>query len=440
MIKVSVILPVYNAEEYLNECLDSIVNQTLKDIEIICINDGSTDNSLDILETYAKNDKRIKIISKENGGLGAARNIGLKNSSGEFISFIDSDDFIELNMLEELYNNAISNQSDVVVFKFACFNEDSSKLDYSIQGFDFDNIFNDVDFDNFTFDYHNIKKYVLNASFATWTKLYNREYLFNNNFEFDENIVFEDVPFHIKVILNTNKISFSPNFFYCYRHNPNSLVNTSENGFDIFKIIDIVENYLKDNYYFGEFKNEFDHFKIVQILNYILSTQSEIYFQKAKEEFSKMKLSSTNILDNYLIERFELVLNSNSLYEYIEGHYEIKLADLNGIISNLNTNITELNLDIDNLNNIREKLIENKQLLLDKNKELKFEIDCITENNVKLTKKNVKLTKKNSKLTNNNKKLKKINDLVLNSTSWKITKPMRAFTNLLRKITLNFKK
>ncbi len=93
-IKVSVIVPVFNVEAYLNESLDSILNQTLNDIEIICINDGSTDNSLNILETYAKKDKRIKIISKENEGQGVARNVGLDDAQGEYISFVDSDDFI----------------------------------------------------------------------------------------------------------------------------------------------------------------------------------------------------------------------------------------------------------------------------------------------------------------------------------------------------------
>ena len=101
--KISVIIPVYNVEDYLEECLDSIINQTFKDLEIICINDGSQDNSLNILEEYAEKDNRIKIITTKNQGLSAARNRGLENITGDYVYFIDSDDYLELTAFEELY-------------------------------------------------------------------------------------------------------------------------------------------------------------------------------------------------------------------------------------------------------------------------------------------------------------------------------------------------
>ena len=103
-IKVSVIVPVYNCEKYLKKCLDSLVNQTLKDIEIICVNDGSTDNSGRILEEYT--DSRIKIITKENGGLSSARNAGIAVAKGEYLGFVDSDDWVDLDFYEKLYNTA----------------------------------------------------------------------------------------------------------------------------------------------------------------------------------------------------------------------------------------------------------------------------------------------------------------------------------------------
>ena len=115
MPKVSVIIPVYNADKYLKECLDSIVNQTLKDIEIICIDDGSNDNSLSILEEYVKKDSRITILKGTKQGAGSARNIGLASAKGEYLSFLDADDFFEWNMLEEMYNNAKENESDIVI-------------------------------------------------------------------------------------------------------------------------------------------------------------------------------------------------------------------------------------------------------------------------------------------------------------------------------------
>ncbi|MBL0052071.1 MAG: glycosyltransferase family 2 protein [Bacteroidetes bacterium] len=104
--KVSVIIPVYNTELYLNKCLDSVINQTLKEIEIICINDGSKDSSLDILKAYAKKDDRIIIIDKKNGGQGLARNIAIKKATGEYLGFVDSDDWIAHDMFEKMYSSA----------------------------------------------------------------------------------------------------------------------------------------------------------------------------------------------------------------------------------------------------------------------------------------------------------------------------------------------
>ena len=118
MPKVSVIIPVYNVEKYLRECLDSVVNQTLKDIEIICINDGSPDNSLAILEEYAKKDSRIIVISQENSGVSTARNVGIDLAKGDYLYFIDADDYAEPDLLELSYQKALSTQCDIVNFGF----------------------------------------------------------------------------------------------------------------------------------------------------------------------------------------------------------------------------------------------------------------------------------------------------------------------------------
>lgn len=115
-IKVSVIIPVYNAEEHLKQCLDSVMNQTLQDIEIICVDDGSKDDSLNILKDYAERDSRIHVICQENAGAGAARNRGLKQVQGKYLSFLDADDFFELDMLEKVYHQAEQYQADFVVF------------------------------------------------------------------------------------------------------------------------------------------------------------------------------------------------------------------------------------------------------------------------------------------------------------------------------------
>lgn len=115
MTKVSVIIPIYNVEKYLNECIESILQQTLSDLELILINDGSSDNSSKICEDYVKKDKRIKYISQENQGVSRARNEGLKIATGEYVFVMDSDDTIEKNFLDNAYKNAIKNNSDIVV-------------------------------------------------------------------------------------------------------------------------------------------------------------------------------------------------------------------------------------------------------------------------------------------------------------------------------------
>ena len=125
MVKISVIVPVYNTQKYLNECLNSLINQTFQDIEIICINDGSTDDSLEVLNEFSKKDNRIKIVTQKNSGLSASRNHGIELSKGEYIYFIDSDDYIELNTLKELYDISIENSCDLIIFKLINFYDDN---------------------------------------------------------------------------------------------------------------------------------------------------------------------------------------------------------------------------------------------------------------------------------------------------------------------------
>ena len=175
MPKVSVIVPVYKVEEYLPKCLDSLVNQTLEDIEIILVNDGSPDNSDKIIKKYAKKDKRIVYIEKENGGQASARNMGVKVAKGEFISFVDSDDWIELETLEECYKKAKKEKSDIVQF-------DLNKV---INGEKHYEPF-------FTLEGEDLKKtYILNVT-SPWGKIIKKEIITDNDLYFPEGIIYED--------------------------------------------------------------------------------------------------------------------------------------------------------------------------------------------------------------------------------------------------------
>ena len=128
MVKVSLIIPIYNSQDYIARCLDSLLKQTLEDIEIVCINDGSTDKSLEILEEYSKKYSNIKVYSKENGGCGSARNMGIDNAEGEYIEFVDSDDILEQDAVEKMYKQAKKYNSDLVVCGMHRIDEQNGKL------------------------------------------------------------------------------------------------------------------------------------------------------------------------------------------------------------------------------------------------------------------------------------------------------------------------
>ncbi len=376
--KVSIIVPVYNVEDYLIECMDSVINQSFRDIEIICIDDGSTDNSLAILESYARNDNRVKIISQENKGLGNARNVGLDNSNGDYILFVDSDDYIFSDTVESLYNNAINNSSDLVIFKFTR-NMDDDRNSY-LWGFECrPNFSKDVDFNNLNFDYHSVKNHVLNTFTNVWIHFFRREFLRNyDDFYFQENIAYEDVLFHVKSFLRAERISYVPKVFYFYRNRQDSIMNQTENSSDIFTVINSIKDFLIEKNYWDEFKNEFDYFNIHHTLYYMICTNSEEYFQRAKEEFLKINLSSNHIVDEKKLRLYMLVLESSDFNEYLKGFFKIKEEEFKSQRDSLNRENDLLKMKSDSLesenkilkNEIKELEKENN-LLKNKNRKLK---------------------------------------------------------------------
>ena len=230
MIKVSVIVPVYNVEKYIDKCLNSLVKQTLKDIEIIVVNDGSPDNSQKIIDKYVdKYPDKIKSYIKENGGQGSARNLGLEYASGEYISFIDSDDWLDLDALEEMYLLAKKEKSDVVI---------CDMIDhYIIENKEEKNI------------YHNCTKYnsVYEVTPSASNKIFKREII--GNLRFIPKIWYEDFNFTTKVLLNTNKIStISRGYYHCNcGHISTMNNNNSLKNLDILIAVDDIIEYLKDN-------------------------------------------------------------------------------------------------------------------------------------------------------------------------------------------------
>lgn len=242
MPKVSIIIPVYNVEKYLRQCLDSVVNQTLKDIEIICVNDGSTDNSLQILKEYADSDRRIKIIEqKENQGQGVAKNLALETSIGEYVCFVDSDDWLELDALQTLYDYANKNNADYVEFLLNRYDTETKSYENIKQDYSYheDKIYTNAD----------MIKNLFAVPIYSNNKLLKREFLKTLDIKFFDFKLGEDHIVTIKSRLFANRICFLNKVFYHYRRNKNSSTNIeSAETINIFQIIDKTKKYLEQNY------------------------------------------------------------------------------------------------------------------------------------------------------------------------------------------------
>ena len=222
MPKVSIIIPVYNVEQYLRECLDSVVNQTLKDIEIICVNDGSKDNSLAILEEYASKDARIKIISKPNSGYGHTMNVGIDAATGEYIGIVEPDDYILPEMYETLYNIAVVENLDLIKADFYRFTGAGESLKQ-----EYNQLAKDVSYYGKVLnpkDNIDVFRFIMN----TWSGIYNREFLVQHNIRHNETpgASFQDNGFWFQTFCWAERMYFVNQPFYMNRRdNPGSSVH-----------------------------------------------------------------------------------------------------------------------------------------------------------------------------------------------------------------------
>ncbi len=222
MKKISVIIPVFNVEKYLRKCLDSVINQTLKDLEIICINDGSEDSSLDILHEYAQRDNRIILVSQENCGLSATRNRGIEMATGQYIGFVDSDDWIDLDFYEKLYEAAIKYQADVACASLLRVNSDNNndnKKNKNVYFLKY-NRYKCTDRVRLKYTYADIpnNNYVMN-------RIYERVKLQKSNIRFEEGVTFEDIEFSHRVVYYLGFLVTVPGVNYYYRNTKYSIVN-----------------------------------------------------------------------------------------------------------------------------------------------------------------------------------------------------------------------
>ena len=275
-IKFSLIIPAYNIENYIVKCITSILNQNYFNYEIIVVNDGSTDDTAKILESI-KNEK-IKIINKQNGGLSSARNEGLRHATGDYIWFVDGDDYIENNALEILYKCLKEEFYDIISFKYF---KEFEKIKV-IQ--------------NDKIDLDDAKQYPL-VNTSTCTKIFNKKFFINNSFLFDEGRIYEDLSLIPFVMCMTDRIKFIDYPLYTYTYRKESIMNLSKkfnfNRDDKFFAIDMLYNRFEDKKLEKAYKEELEYLTIKHLLivysTEILPFGSKIYKNRCKKVLEYLK-------------------------------------------------------------------------------------------------------------------------------------------------------
>ena len=276
--KVSIIVPVYNVEHYLEECLYSIVNQTFEDIEIILINDGSTDNSFRIIKDFAQKDSRIEIISQQNKGVSEARNSGIHVASGEYILFVDSDDVILTNTVETLYNKSIQTDSDLLIGGVLYYYPDGSKVAVSKRH----EVLNTLTcVSNEDFFAKHVEK--INSPFLVYLFFCKRELIVEKKIFFKKGIIHEDDLWCTQILLNANCISVIDFNYYSYRQREGSLMHSDNKEFQLKSLSVVIKEFNKIS---TKLKKEgrqqetirFIYMKIFAILLHVPHLQQELNY------------------------------------------------------------------------------------------------------------------------------------------------------------------
>lgn len=367
MFKVSVIVPVFDVEKYLRQCLDSIVSQSLKDIEIICVDDGSTDGSLNILKEYESKDSRVKVICQQNNGVSSARNRGLEIAQGEYIYFADSDDYLESDSLDKLYSLSKDKDLDLLIFKLVNFDE-KGNMDYSYSDMPFLS-----EIEKETFSYLDFKDNVFNVDVTVYTKFFKRQLIGKKRFA--ENLIFEDNAFYADYIFDAERIYFHDECLYNRRIRKNSLISRkSKNYCDLFKIHEIIIDELKNKGVYEEFKEMYFMRKVDSIyyrFTLIDSKYRKGYYDKMRQDFLEQK------------DEYENGLDLKKINSYHKSIYE-------GVIESSNIDEIESCMKISRLKHDHEDL-----------------------------------KRENRKLKRKKRKLKRLNRSLRSSRSWKITGPLR---------------
>lgn len=313
MKKVSVIIPVYNAEKYLRQCISSIANQTMKDIEILAINDGSTDNSLNILDELSQKYKgKLKIFDKENGGVGSARNIGIENANGEFVKFVDADDYLRVDILEKMYTIAKEHNVSLVRGNYQTilgpFKMEDKCSWSDIKG-------------SQIVDLRNNKDYIVTETSGIGNKLIQRDLL--GDLRFPEQTKWEDLAIMPVVIASSEKLFHLDEPVYNYRINMNTtikdFINKIPNILDIIKCVDNIEKQMTARNMTDIYKNQIESLYILHTLFRVENAMLWVNLSHQKKEIVVSSLLAIldakypNWQENDIVKRYR---QKNALFNF----------------------------------------------------------------------------------------------------------------------------
>jgi glycosyltransferase involved in cell wall biosynthesis len=276
---VSIIMPVYNSKKYLEKSIGSVLNQTLGSVELICVNDRSSDGSLRVLKEFQKKDKRIKIINnKINVGPGKSRNVGIKNAKGSYVCFLDSDDWLEKNACEILYKKAEEKKAEVVYIKPKLVFADKIILD--------NRLLTEKDCEDK--DIVLRKTLLRKVAWAPWSKFIKRDLLIKNKIIFPDIYIAEDMDFSYKVVYYAKKITYAEEYLYNYNLREDSLMSYTKPKRRIenyFKSVQLLETFLKREGLFDKLYREFVYFKLYTYS----AVYGVMYYSKEKIDKGKYK-------------------------------------------------------------------------------------------------------------------------------------------------------
>ena len=305
--KVSVVMPIYNAEPYLEQALDSVLAQTLADIEVVCVNDGSKDTSLETIQRYAANDSRIKVIDKPNGGYGHAMNVGINNAAGEYVGILEPDDYLKPEMFEKLYNRAVVDDLNFVRSDYYRLTTDANGMDHLEK----EPICNKSSYYNKTLNPQaNVD--LFNIRMENWTGIYKRSWLIEHDIKFNESpgAGFQDNGFWFQTYCWANKIAVLDEAFYCYRQdNAASSINQSNKVFVMLDEYQWIENWLRSNPQLCQ--------KFIGIFEYKKTHNCEFAFSRLANEFQ------LPFLERYASE-YRRAFDNNEIDEKLFWPNEIK--------------------------------------------------------------------------------------------------------------------